>query len=82
MLAYLFAEYGNIDNNALAENEKWFVEPWDGVEQMENVFTRIHECIDFAKAAEQPYMDKQILSRHWQDYMLMILKNGISLQPT
>jgi hypothetical protein len=49
--------------NALAENEKRLVEPWDGVEQLENVFTRIHECIDFAEAAEQPYTDKQILSK-------------------
>jgi hypothetical protein len=33
------------------------------VEQLENVFSRIHECIDFAKASEQPYTDKQILSK-------------------
>jgi hypothetical protein len=63
MLAYLFAEYGDIDDNALAENEKRLVEPWDGVKQLENVFTRIHECIDFAEAAEQPCTDKQILSK-------------------
>jgi hypothetical protein len=63
MLAYLFAEYGDIDDNALAENEKRLVEPWDGVEQLENIFTRMHECIDFAEAAEQPYTDKQILSK-------------------
>jgi hypothetical protein len=56
-------EYGDIDDNTLAENEKRLVEPWDGVEQLENVFTHIHECIDFTEAAEQPYTDKQILSK-------------------
>jgi hypothetical protein len=46
MLVHLFNECGDIDDNAVADNEQRMVETWDGAEQLETVFARIDEYIE------------------------------------
>jgi hypothetical protein len=54
MMSYLFQNMGTL-TTTLADNKKQLVVSWDGTEQLEIVFGCIHECIDFAEAADQPW---------------------------
>jgi hypothetical protein len=63
MMSYLFTAYGNIDEQSVMLNDKKFIEPWDGSSPFENIIERIDECVDFAKAASQPYTAPQIMSK-------------------
>jgi hypothetical protein len=63
LLVHLFTQYGDINPNDLAENDKRFIEPWDGAESFENITERFEDCIEFARAALSPYSDSQIMNR-------------------
>jgi uncharacterized phage-associated protein len=63
LLVHLFTQYGDINPNNLAENDKRFSEPWDGAESFENITKRFEDCIEFARAALSPYSDSQIMNR-------------------
>jgi hypothetical protein len=58
-----FTQYGNINPNDLANNNKRFNEPWDGSEPFKNVSEWFEDCIEFAWAALSPYSDAQIMNR-------------------
>jgi hypothetical protein len=63
LLIHLFTQYGDINPNDLADNEKRFIEPWDGAEPFENIIERFDDCIEFAKAALLPYTPTQVMNR-------------------
>jgi hypothetical protein len=60
---HLFTQYGDINPNDLANNNKRFSELWDGSEPFENVSEQFEDCIEFAWAALSPYSDAQIMNR-------------------
>jgi hypothetical protein len=73
LLKYLFDTYGKITPEDIIENEKKFTEDWDGDEAFEIVIERINNCVEFAKEAESPYTDKQIMIRA----LTLVSKTGL-----
>jgi hypothetical protein len=62
-LVHLFTQFGNINPNDLADNDKRFSEPWDDTEPFKNISERFEDCIEFLQAALSPYLDAQIMNQ-------------------
>jgi hypothetical protein len=63
LLVHLFTQYGDINPNDIADNDKWFSKLWDGVELFENISKQFDDCIKFAQAALLPYTMAQIMNQ-------------------
>lgn len=61
MIDHLFATCGHISNDAIEDNDKKFENPFDIDEPIENLWTRVKQCIQFAEQGQTPYTAEQIL---------------------
>ena len=61
MIDHLFSTCGQISNDAIEDNDKKFKKPFDIDEPIENLWTRIKQCVQFAAQGQTPYTAEQIL---------------------
>ena len=73
MLQHLYDTYGKITEERLEKNREEMTATYDVAVPIDNLFTRIEECVDFADAARSPYSQAQILSISF----LIIQKTGL-----
>jgi hypothetical protein len=60
---HLFTQYGEINPNNIAKNDKCFSKPWDRAEPFENISEWFDNCMEFARAALSPYTPGQVMNR-------------------
>jgi hypothetical protein len=63
LLVHLFTQYGDINPDNIAENDKCFREPWDVSEPFANISEQFDKCIEYARAALSPYSEAQIMNQ-------------------
>ena len=77
MLQFLYDTYGDITPSELEDNDDRMRLPYDPTQPMETLYNQIEQAVDIAEAGQQPYTNKQVLTRAYN----LILQTGLFTDP-